>query len=49
MYGSLICRASCKDDDTLPWLNVQWVTGYRISKKNTSAIVDCRFAGSILG
>ena len=26
----LICRASCKDDDTIPWRNSQWVTGYVI-------------------
>ena len=26
--SSLICRASCQDDDTLPWRNSQWVTDY---------------------
>ena len=27
-WSSLIFRASCQDDDTTPWRNSQWVTGY---------------------
>jgi hypothetical protein len=26
-WSRLICRASCQDDDTIPWRNSQWVTG----------------------
>ena len=34
MPYNLICRASCQDDDTIPWRNSQWVTGYTVNDFN---------------